>query len=111
MASVSAADSRRLAGMGLCASHTDLGQMLFPLFSPIIEQIKYPFEKCLQLIAALGKDQCPLPMEGRLKLGDCRQPRVCYHVSGKLSRRGPHSGNSESHRRTGGSFVTELNST
>lgn len=64
MASVSAADSRRLAGMGLSASHTDLGQMLFLLFSPIIEQIKYPFEKCLQLIAALGKDQCPLPMEG-----------------------------------------------
>lgn len=43
---------------------TDLGQMHFPLFSPIIEQIKYPFEKCLQLIAALGKDQCPLHMEG-----------------------------------------------
>lgn len=69
MDNVSEADSRRLAGTGLSASHTDLGQMHFPLFSPIIEQIKYPFEKCLQLIAALGKDQCPLHMEEeRLKL-------------------------------------------
>lgn len=85
MDSVSGATSRRLAGAGLSASHTDLGQMHFPLFSPIIEQIKYPFEKCLQLIAALGKDQCPLHMEGEA------ETRRLQTTSGLL----PHLGSAE----------------
>jgi hypothetical protein len=118
--SVSRADSRRLSGVGLAASPTDLGQMHLPLFSPIIEQIKYPFEKCLQLIAALGKDQCPLLMEGRLTRGDYRQPRVGHHIWVqlsrrhvdwvKLSRRGPNSGYFGSYMGWENS-VTELNST